>query len=129
MKSFLEDPWADLMEKLNESKEVKNTQSPKAESLSVYQTRSTSELDDSLLSQESKNDSVDTSLGLMDTDVSVLSKTESSIDLTFDNVCVSQDSTNSSPQCASKSPKQEVHHEDSVCDSCNTKTSIPQELI
>lgn len=102
MKSFLEDPWAELSDKLNKSREAINDVSllpqfscidPKDDSVSS----SATDLDDSQFSQESRNESsVDVTLGLDDTHLSKQSKTESSIDLKLDDNKCSQESMNKS---------------------------------
>lgn len=87
MKSFLEDPWAELTEKLNKSKETDEDESPKIDGTAL------SNLDSSCPSPDSKQESsMDVTLELDDTDISDISRTESSIDLKFDNVKVSQES-------------------------------------
>lgn len=91
-KSFLEDPWAELVKKLNKSEDANGQKSPKREQLlsvqSVYvnsetafENKSVVEVDDSCFSEESKSESsLNVTLGLDDTDISSLSQTRSSID-------------------------------------------------
>ncbi|XP_029661212.1 putative uncharacterized protein DDB_G0286751 [Formica exsecta] len=107
--SFLEDPWEDLVKKLNNSKEISKSETSKNESLCSLKLadndrveKSESEftrdinLDDSRCSQETKNDQicVDISLETENTDLSQISN--SSINLETDDICSSQDSLNES---------------------------------
>ncbi|CAK9828121.1 hypothetical protein ANTRET_LOCUS5699 [Anthophora retusa] len=135
MKSFLEDPWAELTKKLDKSKETKGTRSPKIEQsvssqLIYIDSRSSSEsksraADDSRFNSKCRDEtSVNVTLGLDDTDVSDLSRTKSSIDLKLDDVRFSEESKDNSI-CSNN---------DSACDesirrSCTSKADIIQDVI
>ncbi|XP_072746667.1 uncharacterized protein [Anoplolepis gracilipes] len=109
MNSFLEDPWKNLVKKLNNSKEISKSEASKNESLcnlklanNDFVEKSESKclrdinLDDSQSSQESKNEQtcVDISLETENTDLSQISN--SSVNLEIDDICSSQDSLNES---------------------------------
>ncbi|XP_034171185.1 uncharacterized protein LOC117600209 [Osmia lignaria lignaria] len=110
--SFLEDPWAELMKKLNDSKEVNDSEmSPTFEPL----------LSSESIYIDSKNE-----LGLDDTDVSSVSRTESSIDINLENVTFGQELVN----------KSNGSNNDSVCEDFQENgvhsaptTNVIQDLI
>ncbi|XP_017875898.1 uncharacterized protein LOC108622497 [Ceratina calcarata] len=119
MRSFLEDPWAELTEKLNKSKETDEDESLEIDSKAL------SNLDSSCLSPESKlESSIDVTLGLDDTDISDISRTESSIDLKLDSVKVSQESKDDS---SSSVNSEDANNETNVSDICSG-TSIIRDL-
>ncbi|KOC61860.1 hypothetical protein WH47_06189 [Habropoda laboriosa] len=139
MKSFLEDPWAELTKKLNKSKETKGSKSFKIEQsvpsqLIYIDSKSSSESksranDDSQFSSESRNEtSVDVTLGLDDTDISDLSRTKSSIDLKLDNVRFSEESKNISI-CSNNDSACKDTHDENIRHSCTSKADIIQDLI
>ncbi|CAK9828120.1 hypothetical protein ANTRET_LOCUS5699 [Anthophora retusa] len=103
MKSFLEDPWAELTKKLDKSKETKGTRSPKI---------------------EQDETSVNVTLGLDDTDVSDLSRTKSSIDLKLDDVRFSEESKDNSI-CSNN----DSACDESIRRSCTSKADIIQDVI
>lgn len=139
MKSFLEDPWAELTKKLAKDKETNGNESPKIELLlspqlahvdteSYSESKSISSIDNSCFSQESKSESsIDAKLGLDDTDISNVSRTESSIDLKLDSVGFSQESKNDDV-CNNNddSVNEGIHNENNVSnvnDICSSKIS------
>lgn len=101
MNSFLEDPWQDLVKKLDDSKGTSRSESLSNSKLvdSDLVERSRSELskdtnlDDSQCSRECED--ADTSFE-MNTDVSQITKVNSSIESDIGDVCSSQDSLNDS---------------------------------
>ncbi|XP_031850344.1 uncharacterized protein LOC116435179 [Nomia melanderi] len=138
MKSFLEDPWAELVKKLNKSEDAKGGELSKLEQSlspqSVYDItskkycESKSDLDDSCLSQESKNDSsIDGTLGLDDTDVSDLSKTDSSINLKLDSVRFSEESGNEN--ICSNIACEETQEGNNIREFCATETGSIKAII
>ncbi|XP_076627540.1 uncharacterized protein LOC143344875 [Colletes latitarsis] len=141
MKSFLEDPWAELIKKLNKSEETNGEKLPKIEQLlspqSIYrdsntgsENKSVTDLNDSCLSQESKNESsLDLTLGLDDTDISDMSRTESSINSKLGNVRFSQDSKNESICSNDDSACNDSYEESNIHQFCGSQTSLIQELI
>ncbi|XP_076303046.1 uncharacterized protein LOC143221498 [Lasioglossum baleicum] len=141
MKSFLEDPWAELTKKLNESTETNGDDSVKLEqslspqlfymdSESNSECKSITNVHNSCFSSESRNESsIDVKLGLDDTNVSDVSKTESSIDLKLDNVRFSQESKNDSICNNNDSASENIRDENNVHDICTSKTNIIQDLI
>ncbi|EFN86697.1 hypothetical protein EAI_12253 [Harpegnathos saltator] len=110
MLSFLEDPWEDLMKKLDESKDTSNDETPQSESFSnegLIDSDSTEKsesklprnvnLNDSQCSSESKMDSsMDTTFGEDTVNISQTSKADSSIDLEIGDICFNQDESISS---------------------------------
>lgn len=109
--AFLEDPWKDLVKKLNDPKDISKCETSKNKSLcdlkltdndSVEKSESKFlsdiNLDDSRCSQESKNEQTheDLSLGTETTDLSQISN--SSVNLEIDDVCSSQGSLSESMQ-------------------------------
>lgn len=106
MSSFLEDPWENLLKKLNDSKgtsEMPNIESRSnptklADSDSTKKFESKlprdANLDDSACSRESKTESsVDVSFGAENVEnISNTSKADSSIDLGISGICFSQSS-------------------------------------
>lgn len=105
----MEDPWKDLVKKLNNSKDISKSETSKNESLcdlkladNDFVEKSESKflrdinLDDSRCSQEFKNEQtrVDISLETENTDLSQISN--SSINLEIDDICFSQDSLSES---------------------------------
>lgn len=107
--AFLEDPWKDLVKKLNDSKDINKSETSKNKSLcdlklmdndSVENSESKFSrdinLDDSQCSQEFKNEQVcvDLNLGTENTDLSQISN--SSVNLEIVDICSSQDSLNES---------------------------------
>ncbi|XP_076232827.1 uncharacterized protein LOC143178190 [Calliopsis andreniformis] len=131
MKSFLEDPWAELVKKLNRSEGANEEKSLKHEQLlpvqSVCVNSETDFEDKSVIdedfcfSQESKNDSPMNVLGLDDADVSSISRTESSIDLKLDNVRFSQESKDKS--ICSDTTCEDILEENSVHHACDSQTN------
>ena len=141
MKSFLEDPWAELIKKLNTSEDTNGEKSPKREqslssqsirvhSKTDFETKSGIYIDDTCFSQESGNDSsIRVKLGLDDTDISDVSRTESSIDLKLDGVTFSRESKNGSSCSNDDSACEDVHEVDNVHCSYGAETSAIQALI
>ncbi|XP_033309798.1 uncharacterized protein DDB_G0280315-like [Bombus bifarius] len=144
MKSFLEDPWAELTKKLTKDKETNGDESPKVELSSSSQlayvdtesyseSKSISSIDNSCFSPESKSkSSIDAKLGLDDTDISNVSRTGSSIDLKLDSVRFSQESKNDSV-CNNNddSVNEGILNENNVNninDICSSKINISQDL-
>ncbi|XP_043579321.1 TBC1 domain family member 5 homolog A-like [Bombus pyrosoma] len=144
MKSFLEDPWAELTKKLMKDKEINGNESPKIElslssqlacvdTESYFESKSISSIDNSCFSPESKSESsIDAKLGLDDTDISNVSRIENSIDLKLDNVRFSQESKNDSVcNNSGDSVNEGIHNEDNVNninDICSSKMNIIQDL-
>lgn len=138
MKSFLEDPWAGLVKKLNKSEDAKGGELSKIEQSlspqSVYHitskenSESKSDFYDSCLSQESKNgSSVDGTLGLDDTDVSDLSKTDSSINLKLESVNFSKESE--TENICSNIACEETQEGNSIREFCATETGSIKAII
>lgn len=137
-KSFLEDPWAELVKKLNKSEDANGEKSPKREQLlsvqSVYvnsetafENKSVVEVDDSCFSEESKSESsLNVTLGLDDTDISSLSQTRSSIDLKLDNMRFSQESKDESVCSNNDVACEAVCKENNVRRSCDTQANTIQ---
>ncbi|XP_071856904.1 uncharacterized protein [Bombus fervidus] len=144
LKSFLEDPWAELTKKLMKEKETNGNESSKIEltlsSQLVYvdkesnsESKSISSIDNSCFSPESKSESsIDAKLELNDTDISNVSRTESSIDLKLDNVRFSQESKNDSVcNNSGDSVNEGIHDKNTVNninDICSSNTNIIQDL-
>lgn len=138
MKSFLEDPWAELTKKLNASKETNENESSKLEqslsqvgvdSDSIPECKSVSNVDNSCASSKSRNESsIDAKLGLNDTDVSSASQTESSIDLKIDNMKCSQESEDDGVCNDNSSASEGIHSESNVNDRAS-ETNAVQALI
>lgn len=141
MKSFLEDPWAELIKKLNKSEETNRGKLPKIEqSLSsriMYinsqtdsESKSVTNMDDSCSNQESRNESsIDLTLGLDDTDISNTSRTESSINSKLDNVRFSQESKNESICSNNDSACNDSYEESNNHHFCGSETGVIQDLI
>ncbi|XP_076755235.1 uncharacterized protein LOC143426014 [Xylocopa sonorina] len=137
MKSFLEDPWAELVEKLNKSKEMNGDEPSKIESsqLIYIDPKSNSNSKtianvNSYFSSESRNDSsVDVTLGLDDTDISDMSRTESSIDLKLDNVRFSQVSKNDSFCSNNDSISEDINDEHNIHNICSSNKNMIQNLV
>lgn len=144
MKSFLEDPWAELTKKLVEDKETNGNESPKIElslssqltcvdTESYCESKSISSIDNSCLSPGSKSESsIDAKLGLDDTDISNVSRTESSIDLKLDSVRFIQESKNDSV-CNNNDDSvnegiQNENNVNNINDICSSKMNIIQDL-
>ncbi|KAK9303764.1 hypothetical protein QLX08_004640 [Tetragonisca angustula] len=139
MKSFLEDPWAELTKKLNGSKETCENESSELEqsfssqvdvdSDSNVECKSVSNVDDSYSSSKSRNESfVDMKLRLDDTDVSNKSQTESSVDLKIDNIRCSQESEDDGVCNNSSSMSEGIESESNIND-CALETNVVQALI
>lgn len=110
MVSFLEDPWENLVEKLDDSKGTNKSEEPENESLfnsklvdndSTRKSESKlwkdTNLNDSQCSQECKDEcSIDTSFETQNTDLSQISKINSSIESEFSDICSNQDLINES---------------------------------
>lgn len=110
MDSFLEDPWENLVEKLDDSKTASKSEGPKNESLSISKVADNdlteksesklskdTNLDDSQCSQEFKDEcSIDTSFETQNRDLSQILKINSSIESETGDICSSQDSINES---------------------------------
>lgn len=138
MKSFLEDPWAELTKKLSESTETNEDESLKLEQLfspqSIYvdsepnsECKSVTNVDNSCFSPETKNESsVDINLGLNDTNISSVSRTESSIDIKFDNVRFSEESKNNSICNNNDNTSENIRDENNINNICISKTDIVQ---
>lgn len=137
MKSFLEDPWAELTKKLSESTETNEDESLKLEQLfspqSIYvDSEPNSEcksvnVDNSCFSPETKNESsVDINLGLNDTNINSVSRTESSIDIKFDNVRFSEESKNNSICNNNDNTSENIRDENNINNICISKTDIVQ---
>lgn len=108
--SFLEDPWKDLVKKLNDLKDMSKRKGPENESLSNSKLadndlteRSESKLskdtnlDNSQYNQDYKNECfVDTSFKMQNTDFSQISKVKNLVESEIDDICSSQDSLNES---------------------------------
>lgn len=111
--SFLEDPWEDLVKKLNDSKDINKSKrsenkflfnskladdsdlTKRCESKLSKDTKDT--LDDLQCSQECKNEySIDTSFEMQNTDLNQTSKVNSLVESEISNVCVNQDLLNES---------------------------------
>ncbi|XP_076276177.1 uncharacterized protein LOC143207043 isoform X2 [Lasioglossum baleicum] len=142
MKSFLEDPWAELVTRLSKSEDTKGgTLSKIKESLSsqsIYditsktysESKSIRDVDDSYPSQESKHDSsIEVTLGLDDSDVSELSKTDSSINLKLDSVRFSEDSKNESINSNNDNAFGDAQEEHDMREFCGTKTDSVEAII
>lgn len=139
MTSFLEDPWAELMKKFNDSKEVHREISPTLElpssdSICIdprlsSESQSVIDIDDSPFNLKSKTESsIDVALGLDDTDVSTMCKSESSIDLKLQNVRFGQELTNES-KCSNNGSVCEDLEERNVHLSCDSTTAVIQDLV
>lgn len=140
MNSFLEDPWEDLVKKLDDSKDTSISEEPESESLSdpklaesYSAERSGSKLskdtnlDDSQCSQECKNEcSVDTSFET-NTDLSQISKVDSSIESEVGDICSSQDSLNEGA-CSAGDKIYEITQDNSILSNASL-TDIDQEDI
>ncbi|XP_050577748.1 uncharacterized protein LOC126916235 isoform X2 [Bombus affinis] len=144
LKSFLEDPWAELTKKLMKDKEAIGNESSKivlslspqlayVHTESYSESKSTSSIDNSYCSPESKSESsIDGKFGLDDTDISNVSRTESSIDLKVDSVKFSQESKNDNV-CNNNddSVNEGILNENNVSninDICSSKMNIIQDL-
>ncbi|KAK1133541.1 hypothetical protein K0M31_011345 [Melipona bicolor] len=133
MKSFLEDPWAELTTKLNKSKETNGNESSKLEqsfllevsvdSHSNAECKSLLNIDDSCSSSKSRiESSIDAKSRLDDTDVSNKSQTESSIDLNIENMRCSQESEDDGV-CNNSSTSEGIHSQSNVNDHAS-KTNV-----
>lgn len=108
--SFLEDPWEELVKKLNDSKDANKSEGPENELLSnskladrnsIESSESKlskdTNLDDLQCSQENKSDySIDTSFEMQNIDLSQISKIKSSVKSKISDICSNQDSLNES---------------------------------
>ncbi|XP_077279784.1 uncharacterized protein LOC143907122 [Temnothorax americanus] len=109
--SFLEDPWEDLVKKLNESKDTNKSERPENESSfnSKLADSDLTERSGSKLSKETNVDdlqcsqecSVDMSFEMQNTDLSQISKVNSLVESQVGDVCSSQDLSNKST-CSNK---------------------------
>ncbi|XP_054007408.1 uncharacterized protein LOC128891707 [Hylaeus anthracinus] len=141
VKSFLEDPWAELIQNLNKSEEtnggkllkVKQSLSPQSiyrNSEADSENKSVTDADDSLFSQESKHESsLDVTLGLDDTNVSDTSRTESSINSKLGNVRFSQESQNESFCSNNDSACNDSYEESTIHQFCGSEADLIQDLI
>ncbi|KZC08110.1 PREDICTED: uncharacterized protein LOC107186334 [Dufourea novaeangliae] len=142
MTSFLEDPWAELVKRLNKSEDANGGKLPKIEeslaSQSIYniaseadsENKSATDVDDSCFSQESRHDSsLDVSLGLDDTDISDLSKTDSSINLKLDSVRFSEESKDESFCNNNDNDCEGSQEENNVHEFCSTNTNSIEAII
>lgn len=139
MKSFLEDPWAELIKKLNTSEDTNGEKSPEREhalssqsirvhSKADFEAKSGIDIDDPCLSQESGNDSsIRVKLGL--DDISDVSRTESSIDLKLDGVTFSRESKNGSSCSNDDSACEDAHELDNVHCSYGAEAGAVRALI
>ncbi|XP_018345498.1 PREDICTED: uncharacterized protein LOC108750515 isoform X2 [Trachymyrmex septentrionalis] len=108
MNSFLEDPWRDLIKKLDDSKDIRSkSKGPESESLSSSKLVDTDLLDksksqlskdmnlgDSRCSQENRNECSEDTTFETNTSFSQISKINSLIESETGDVCFSQDSLN-----------------------------------
>ncbi|XP_078043506.1 uncharacterized protein LOC144473482 [Augochlora pura] len=141
MKSFLEDPWADLTKRLSKSEDTNGKLSNIEQLLSsqsIYnissktcsESKSIRDIDDSYPSQESKHDSsVEQALGLDDSDVSELSKTDSSINLKLDSVRFSEESKNESINNSQNNGFDDAEAATDIREFCGTETSTVKASI
>lgn len=141
MKSFLEDPWAVLTKKLNQSEETNRDVSPMLEHsfssqlISIdseynLECKSVRTVDSSSLCSESVNEStLDTTLGLDDTGNSNVSNADSSVDLKLDGVTFGQESKNNSVCSNDDSASEDINKDDNIQDSCVSKPNTIQDLI
>lgn len=134
----MEDPWADLVKKFSKSEDAMGEKLSKIEQSlspqSIYDvtskkySESKSDLDDSCLSQESKNDSsIEGALGLDDSDVSDMSKMDSSINLKLDSVRFSEESGNEN--VSSNIACEEAQEENNIREFCATETGSIKAII
>lgn len=107
--SFLEDPWKDLVKKLNDSKDISKREESENKSLfnsklvdndlterSESKLSKDTNLGDSQYNQDYKNEClVDMSFKMQNTDFSKITK-ENLVETEIDNICSSQDSLNES---------------------------------
>ncbi|KAG7209153.1 hypothetical protein KM043_015293 [Ampulex compressa] len=140
MKSFLEDPWAELTKKLNKSLEVDKNESSMFDyssnsklvddnSEQDSESKSTMDVTSLQCSPQSKHDSsIDVTLGLDDTGLSQVSKAESSIDLKLDDMKFSQESKNESLSSIDDGICEEPCIEDNVHAPSESERNIAQKL-
>ncbi|XP_076656040.1 uncharacterized protein LOC143360795 [Halictus rubicundus] len=142
MKSFLEDPWAELVKRLSKSEDTKGVKLSTIEeslsSQSIYNITSKTysesncvrDVNDSYPSQESIHDSsIEASLGLDESDVSELSKTDSSINLKLDSVRFSEESKNESINSNNDNAFGGAQEEKAMREFCGTETGSVKAII
>ncbi|KYM92864.1 hypothetical protein ALC53_00402 [Atta colombica] len=139
--SFLEDPWRDLIKKFDDSKDIRRKdEGSESKSLSSSKLVDTdlldksesqfskdTNLDDSLCSQESRNECSEDISFETNTSFSQISKVNSLIELETGDICFSQDSLNEST-CSVSDKSSEAIRENSI-HSSTSLTDIEQKAI